>query len=203
MRFWKHLLCAGFGVAGASIAHADPLATPAMSTTLSSNASPTSVEFSPLGKIYIGGAASVMAFGQSNTVPGDHSGTADISNAQLFIQKTDGPLQFYVQIGGYSLPSLGSAYSRFWDATKNSYGVVPVAYLKFAPNANFNIIAGKLPTLVGAEYTFTFQNNNIERGLLWNQEPAVSEGVQANYTKGPLAISASWRSEERRVGKEC
>ena len=33
---------------------------------------------------------------------------------------------------------------------------------------------------------------NIERGLLWNQENAVNRGVQANYTAGPLALSASW-----------
>ena len=33
---------------------------------------------------------------------------------------------------------------------------------------------------------------NIERGLLWNQEPAVSRGVQINYTKGKLALSLSW-----------
>jgi Putative beta-barrel porin-2, OmpL-like. bbp2 len=49
-----------------------------------------------------------------------------------------------------------------------------------------------LPTLIGAEYTFTFQNMNIERGLLWNQEPAVSRGAQINYTMDPLAFSFSW-----------
>ena len=32
---------------------------------------------------------------------------------------------------------------------------------------------------------------NIERGLLWNQEPIISRGVQANYTAGPLALSVS------------
>jgi hypothetical protein len=32
---------------------------------------------------------------------------------------------------------------------------------------------------------------NIERGLLWNQEPIVSRGVQGNYTLGPLAFSLS------------
>jgi hypothetical protein len=68
---------------------------------------------------------------------------------------------------------------------------VPVAYLKIAPNAAFNVEIGKLPTLIGAEYTFTFQNLNIARGLLWNQEPAISRGVQANYTQGPLTVSAS------------
>ena len=33
---------------------------------------------------------------------------------------------------------------------------------------------------------------NIERGLLWNQEPAVSRGIQANYTNGPVSAAASW-----------
>ena len=57
---------------------------------------------------------------------------------------------------------------------------------------SFSIEAGKLPTLIGDEYTFTFENMNIERGLLWNQEPAVSRGVQANYTAGPLTSRVSW-----------
>jgi len=53
-------------------------------------------------------------------------------------------------------------------------------------------MAGKLPTLIGAEYTFSFENMNIERGLLWNQENAVNRGVQANFTAGPLTLAASW-----------
>jgi hypothetical protein len=32
---------------------------------------------------------------------------------------------------------------------------------------------------------------NIERGLLWNQEPVISRGIQGNYTAGPLALSLS------------
>ncbi len=52
-------------------------------------------------------------------------------------------------------------------------------------------MAGRLPTLIGAEYTFSFQNMNIERGLLWNQEPAISQGVQVNYSHGPLSLSFS------------
>jgi hypothetical protein len=72
-----------------------------------------------------------------------------------------------------------------------TYGVVPQAYVKVVPADNFSIEAGKLPTLVGAEYTFTFENMNIERGLLWNQEPAVSRDVQANYSSGPVSVSVS------------
>ena len=48
-----------------------------------------------------------------------------------------------------------------------------------------------MPTLIGAEYAFTFQNMNIERGLLWNQEPIISRGIQGNYSSGPLTVSLS------------
>jgi hypothetical protein len=33
---------------------------------------------------------------------------------------------------------------------------------------------------------------NVERGLLWAQEPLVSRGVQANYTAGPISLSVAW-----------
>ena len=45
---------------------------------------------------------------------------------------------------------------------------------------------------MGAESTFTFQNMNIERGLLWNQENAVNRGVQVNHTLGKLTASLAW-----------
>ena len=51
---------------------------------------------------------------------------------------------------------------------------------------------GALPTLIGAEYTFSFQNMNIERGLLWNQENAVNRGIQLNDTYKKLSVSFSW-----------
>ena len=115
----------------------------------------------------------------------------DISNGQAVIQNTAGLVQFYAQAGIYSIPALGTAYVPASRLNNLLYGPLPVGYLKLAPNDSFSIQAGKLPTLIGAEYTFTFQNMNIERGLLWNQEPAVSDGVQGNYTVGPLAFSVS------------
>ena len=66
-----------------------------------------------------------------------------------------------------------------------------MAYLKLAPTSDFSIEVGKLPTLIGAEYNFTFENMNIERGLLWNQENLVIRGVQLNYTKGAFAFNLS------------
>jgi len=69
---------------------------------------------------------------------------------------------------------------------------VPQAWGKVVLSDSFNVIAGELPTLIGDEYAFTYENMNVERGLLWAQEPLVSRGVQANYTMGPFNLSVSW-----------
>jgi hypothetical protein len=170
-----------------------PLSTPAMSSSLAANANPISTDVGFLGKIYFSGQVTGLGTWQDHAVPGNNEkGKADFSNAQIEIQKTDGVVQFYVQAGTYTFPSLGAAYVSSGRLTEETYKYVPVAYLKLQPTPEFSLLVGKLPTLIGAEYTFTFENLNIERGLLWNQETAVSRGVQANYAKGPLTVSASW-----------
>jgi hypothetical protein len=46
---------------------------------------------------------------------------------------------------------------------------------------------------MGAESTFTYQNFNIERGIVWNQENAVNRGIQINQTLGKyLSAAISW-----------
>ena len=167
------------------------MSTPAMSATLSANPNPFSFNVGPLGKIYVTGAITGYGEEQSNPLFGDHKSWGDISAAQLFIQKTDGFFQFFVQVGPYSLPSLGVPNVRSTTYDDKTYGYVPNAFIKFAPTSSFNIIAGKLPTLLGDETTFTFQNINIQRGLLWNQENVVNRGVQANYSKGPVSLSVA------------
>ncbi len=168
------------------------LPTPGMSGPLAFSPTPFSIDLGPLGKNYITGALSGLGFAQSNPVPGNRNGQIDLDNAQIMIQKTDGLFQYYVQIGAYTLPSLGTQYIPVTNTNPDFFGPVPQAFIKIAPTSNFSIEGGKLPTLIGAEYTFTFENMNIERGLLWNQEPAVSRGVQANYTWGPVAFAVSF-----------
>ncbi len=164
-----------------------------MSASLSANGSPNAFDFGFLGKqVYVTGALTGLALTQNNTVPGDFSNEADISNAQIMINKVDGLVQYFVQVGDYSLPSLGAPYVKSGTATNANFGIVPEAFIKLAPTSAFSIEGGKLPTLTGAEYNFTYQNLNIERGLLWGIEPAVSRGVQANYTQGPVAASISF-----------
>lgn len=181
------------GAAAAPAAPAGPtaLASPAMSASLSSNADPLSADLGPLGKIWVSGQVSAFGMAQTAAPSPSQKRKGDISNVQFEVQKTDGVFQFYVQAGDYNFPSLGTPVATSPRLTESTFKYVPVAYIKIVPNAEFSIQVGELPTLIGAEYTFTFQNLNINRGLLWNQEPAISRGVQVNYTKGPLTLSGS------------
>jgi hypothetical protein len=170
---------------------ADPMTTPAMSAPLAANPDPSVVDAGPLGNIYVTGAVTGLGYIQNNRLGGDKKARADVANAQVFIQKTEGLVQFFIQAGGYSIPTIGVPYAEANDTTKSTFGVVPQAFIKIVPTENFSIMAGKIPTLIGAEYTFTFQNTNITRGVVWNQENAVNRGVQLNYAAGPISASVS------------
>lgn len=170
---------------------------PSMGPTLSNNANSASFEAGPLGKITVNGVISGLGYGQTN--PGfdldfnaNKSGGVDLDQGLITLQKTDGLVQFVVQAGVYSFPALGTSYTTSTRTTKDLFGAVPVGFAKIVPNSSFSVEAGVLPTLIGAEAPFSYQNYNIERGLLWNQEPVVSKGVQFNYSKGPWAVSVSW-----------
>ncbi len=143
------------------------------------------------GKLEVTGILSGMGWSEGNHVTGDSPTHWDVSNAQVFVQKTTGWWQFYLQGGVYNLPAIGTPFLSTGDAVKNIYGPFPQGYLKLV-KGNFNVEVGALPTLIGAEYTFSFQNMNIERGLLWNQENAVNRGIQLNETYKKLSASFSW-----------
>jgi hypothetical protein len=168
---------------------------PSMTAPLAANATPASFDGGPLGKIYVSGQVTGLALSQSNRAPSAYPGNSaslvDLSNAQVELQTTSGPVQLYVQAGAYSLPTVGSSYVRASKATSLTFGPVPVAYVKLVPSADVTIQVGALPALIGAEYIFTFQNMNIERGLLWSQEPDVSKGVEINYSHGPVLLQGS------------
>jgi len=169
-----------------------PLTTPAVTGPLQW-LPPAMFDAGPLGKIAANGIVTGFGMVQSNHVPGDDDGQATLSNGQIFIQKADGKFQYFVEAGAYTLPSLGTAFLPADKTMTNFYGPVPVVFGKVQAGKTTQFLFGALPTLVGAEYTFTFENMNIERGLLWNQETAISRGVQVNQALGKsLSASFSW-----------
>lgn len=162
-----------------------------MTGPLHLNSDPLNVDGGPLGKVYISGVISGLGLAQNNHFPGDEDTRFDISNGQVIAQTVDGPVQFYVQAGAYSIASLGTPYFKAKDYVGDTYGVVPVAYLKIVPSSHFNVQVGKLYTLQGAENAFTFQNFNIQRGLLFNQTNTINRGIQANFSSGKFSASLS------------
>ena len=174
-----------------------PMANPPITAPMAANPYPASFDAGPLGKITVDGVLSVLGGYQSPSPTffggaDRNSGLVDLSNAQVIINKSDGFIQFFVEAGAYSFPALGATYFRSTTETPNTFGYVPVGFVKIVPNSMFSIEAGSLPTLIGDEYNFTFQNMNIERGLLWGQEPAFSKGVQANLALGQFAFSLAY-----------
>src|ERR1035438_8916574 len=60
---------------------------------------PATFDAGPFGKLSVNGIVTGFSQFQNNPVPGDDSAQATLSNGQIFIQKADGKLQYYVQIG--------------------------------------------------------------------------------------------------------
>jgi hypothetical protein len=165
---------------------------PTMSGPLTASPNPFHLDINSLGSVYLTGVVSGLLQWQTNAVPRDHTTRVDVSNAQFYLQKPDGLIQFLIHTGLYAQPSLGMAYVKAVKTTEEMWGPLPEAFLTVAPTTEFSIMAGKLPSLPGLENTFTFQNLNIERGLLWNQTNSVNRGVQANYSHGPVSFAFSW-----------
>jgi len=154
---------------------------------------PAIIDAGPFGKLSVNGIVSGFAQFQNSSVPPDHESQATLSNGQIFIQKADGKVQYYIQAGAYTMPTLSVPFVNAQNTMNNFYGPVPVAFLKLQLGATTQFEIGSLPTLMGAESTFTYQNFNIERGIVWNQENAINRGIQINQTIGKyLSAAVSW-----------
>jgi hypothetical protein len=154
---------------------------------------PATFDAGPLGKLSVNGIITGFSVFQNNSVPGDDAAQATLSNGQIFIQKADGKYQYYIQAGVYTMPTLGVPFLDAQKTVSDFYGPVPVAFLKLPVGKTTQFLIGQLPTLMGAESTFTYQNFNIERGIVWNQENAINRGIQVNQTLGKyLSAAISW-----------
>ena len=193
----------------ASTPAADPgpckaaLANPAFGPTIKANPDPVCFT-SAIGDLYVGGAVSGYAyhtappFDPASPVGGlplntgrDAQNRIDFSNLMATLQKADGPLQFYVQAGLYSFPTLGLPVYSSLDQNTLYFGPVPIVYGKYIFNDAWSLQVGRMPTNIGTEFLFTYQNINITRGLLVGQENFFNQGVQVNYASGPWSASVA------------
>lgn len=138
--------------------------------------------------------AVISGFGliQSNPDPSNKQKISDLSNAMLIIEQGKGPVRFFAQIGYYDILEIGQPNQRSNKQTINSFGFVPQAYVSFIADKNWSVSIGKLPAIGGYEASFSYQNLNSERGVLWSQTSSFSEGIQLDYQNGPFSASLSW-----------
>lgn len=173
---------------------------PTFNGVIKGNPKPNCFSADYLGDIYVGGALTGYGYVQTNPFPQsfappgatpDRVGRFDFSNLQGWVQKVEGTFQFYLQGGGYAIPQLGVANYSSISQTDLSFTPLPMAFAKIQFSDAWSILGGRLPTLIGTEAAFTFQNLNINRGLLFVQENVFAHGVQANYSEGPWTVSVA------------
>jgi hypothetical protein len=168
-------------------ARASELSESPLEDALSFKKNPIQWDIPRFGAIDVRAIATGIGSAQTNPLPNDYNSFVDISNAQIILKRDTGFIQLYLQGGMYSTPSLGTTYQRASQQTQDSFGYIPLASLSLAPSKNLLFTGGKINSFGGAENTFTFQNGNIDRGLLWNQTSNVSRGFQASYSKEALS----------------
>ena len=169
----------------------DPVIGFVMGDTLQFTPNPLHASSDTLGDWSIQAIGSGLAFKQSNPVPGNFGSYSGISNLQVDIQKTNGPITMYLQAGTYAIPSIGMSYTRASTNTETTFGYMPEAYVALAMGKDWSLSLGKLPSMGGVEATFTYENTNIQRGLLWTQTNSVSRGAQINYQDGIFSAAFS------------
>lgn len=163
-----------------------------MGDTLSFTENHIPVDSTVLGDWTYQGIATGLSFRQTNPVATNASSYSGFSNAQAIIQKESGPIRVFAQAGLYAIPTLGNAFKRAQPETEGSFGYLPHAYVSLVPNRNWSLAIGKIPSMGGLEATFTFENPNIQRGLLWVQTNSVSRGMQLNFEEGMFSAAVTW-----------
>ena len=128
---------------------------------------------------------------QSNPDQTNKAQLVDLSNALILVEQKKGSFGIFAQIGYYDILDIGQPDQRINKQTINSFGVLPQAQINYSINKNLKLSVGKLPALGGYESAFSYQNLNVERGVLWSQTSSFSEGVQIDYDSGAFSASVA------------
>ena len=163
-----------------------------VSDTLLLSGSRPQFDLSELGSYKLSAIATGLVGHQTNPMQGNSPTIADLSNGQLLIEKQSGPIQLFALIGAYSMPELGVPYTQAGSNTKNTWGYVPNAWIKLPVNHELSVSIGKLSAIGGIEGTYTYQNINIQRGLLWHQTSSVTRGIQADYENDRVSATVAF-----------
>ncbi len=140
------------------------------------------LKLEPIGTVNVSGALTVYTIHSNNKIGEDEKKTRyDAGSAIISLSKSAEPFGFTLMGGAYAFPVVGAELEKTSKSTE-SFSPIPVAYLEYSPMKGLSIQAGKLPTIIGYESAFTYLNNSIQRGLVWNMQPVINNGVRLTYS---------------------
>ena len=103
-----------------------------MEGPLTVNVKPLSFAIPDFGTIYVTGAVTAVALGDTPKFFGEKDAIADLTNAQVFIQKVDGEVPFFLDAGAYSVPTVGVPYTTAGNTNTFTFGALPIGFIKWA-----------------------------------------------------------------------
>jgi hypothetical protein len=114
--------------------------------------------------------------------------TATDALIDLSSKAKTGGVGFDAGIGVLAGDSLASSGSPLGTATSGTGTALQYGWLDIMPTDGLTLQAGVLATNVGYEVVPSYDNGNILRGLVWNNQPAYYRGIRATYSTGNMSV---------------
>ncbi|HQT62971.1 MAG: hypothetical protein B7Z71_01935 [Acidocella sp. 21-58-7] len=159
---------------------------------------PTAIQIDggPLGALQLSGGVDGYGY-YVNPVGHGISNGANVANGLVELQKTDGELQFTVEVGsngGAITPGASNTHPGQTSITTFVTGPLYAGYVTLAPTAlpGFTISAGQIASLEGYESGVDWNNPSQLTTALFFVQNSQSRGVTATYATGPVSATVTF-----------
>jgi hypothetical protein len=156
---------------------------------------PTAIQIDggPLGPLQLSGGVDGYGYFVSNTPDGTKTNGADVANALVELQKTDGVVQFTIEIGSNGgATTLGTTPSET-SITTFTTGPLYAGYVTIAPTGSpVTFSAGQLGSLEGYEAGIDWINPVQLTTAIFYVQNSQSRGVEAALTEGPVTATVEY-----------
>jgi len=163
---------------------------------------PSSIQIDggPLGALQISGGIDGYGYylgetNESGNLPfSNKSLGSDVANGLVEVQKTDGELQFTVEVGSNGgAVTLGAGAPGQTSISTFTTGPLYAGYVTVAPTGlPVTISAGQIGSLEGWESGIDWNNANQLTTEIFYVQNSQSRGVSANYTQGPINATVTF-----------
>jgi hypothetical protein len=163
---------------------------------------PTAIQIDggPLGALQLSGGVDGYGYylgdtTESGNLPFTHKDLgAEVGSGLIELQKTDGELQFTVEVGSNGgTTALGSGSPGQTSINVFTTGPLYAGYITVAPSGTpFTVSAGQIGSLEGWESGIDWNNANQLTTEIFYVQNSQSRGVSANYTQGPINATVTF-----------